>query len=174
MATNLSSCCASAADTGFPERWIEGHTLAAEALGKPLLLEEFGQIAMGNAANLTRVRDPLYKCSMRLMLLMTKYALAAACSALMHDVIILTAGKRADSYGCLASRNQGILFDLLGGSHTSCLWPGLPMALWPTALQRTGRCVAPCSGNGSRMTEVVASVPSPLATPPGSKSRSYV
>ncbi len=51
-----------ATDTGFPARWIEGHNLAAAALGKPLLLEEFGNIATGDAANLTRVRDPLYRC----------------------------------------------------------------------------------------------------------------
>lgn len=49
------------ADKGFPVRWIEGHTLAAAAIGKPLILEEFGYVATGDAANLTRVRDPLYK-----------------------------------------------------------------------------------------------------------------
>ena len=45
------------ADTGFSARWIEGHQLAAAALGKPLVLEEFGKIATGTAANLTRLRD---------------------------------------------------------------------------------------------------------------------
>ena len=49
------------ADTGFSERWIEGHQLAAAALGKPLVLEEFGKIATGDAANLTRTRDPVYR-----------------------------------------------------------------------------------------------------------------
>lgn len=49
-----------AADDSFVQKWIEGHVLAAAALGKPLLLEEFGNIAHGDAANLTRVRDPLY------------------------------------------------------------------------------------------------------------------
>jgi hypothetical protein len=48
------------ADPGFSERWIEGHQLAAAALGKPLVLEEFGKIATGTAANLTRTRDPVY------------------------------------------------------------------------------------------------------------------
>jgi hypothetical protein len=42
---------------------MEGHMLAAAALGKPLLLEEFGNIAFGDAANLTLVRDPLYMCA---------------------------------------------------------------------------------------------------------------
>ncbi len=51
------------ADHSFVERWIEGHNLAAAALGKPLLLEEFGNIATGGAANLTALRDPLYKCA---------------------------------------------------------------------------------------------------------------
>jgi hypothetical protein len=49
------------ADTGFSERWIEGHQLAAAALGKPLVLEEFGKIATGTAANMTRLRDPVYR-----------------------------------------------------------------------------------------------------------------
>ena len=49
-------------DTGFSERWIEGHQLAAAALGKPLVLEEFGKIATGTAANMTRLRDPVYRC----------------------------------------------------------------------------------------------------------------
>lgn len=53
------------ADTGFAARWIEGHNLAAAAFGKPLLLEEFGNIAMGNNANITRVRDPLYRCAVQ-------------------------------------------------------------------------------------------------------------
>jgi hypothetical protein len=49
------------ADHTFVERWIEGHNLAAAALGKPLLLEEFGNIATGGAANLTTLCDPLYR-----------------------------------------------------------------------------------------------------------------
>jgi hypothetical protein len=51
------------ADHSFVEHWIEGHNLASAALGKPLLLEEFGAIATGGAANLTRLRDPLYRCA---------------------------------------------------------------------------------------------------------------
>lgn len=49
------------ADTGFPARWIEGHQLAAASLGKPLIMEEFGKVATGDAANLTAVRDPVFE-----------------------------------------------------------------------------------------------------------------
>ena len=52
------------ADTEFIPLWIDGHIKAAEALGKPLILEEFGKIASQDPTNITAVRDPVYRCAL--------------------------------------------------------------------------------------------------------------
>ena len=49
------------ADAKFEPLWFEGHSLAAKALGKPLVLEEFGKVASQDPANITAVRDPVFK-----------------------------------------------------------------------------------------------------------------
>ncbi len=48
------------ADPTFPSRWLEGHVLAAAAIGKPLILSEIGTIA--GPINILTVRNPLFRC----------------------------------------------------------------------------------------------------------------
>lgn len=45
----------------FPPLWIDGHIRAAEELGKPVILEEFGKVAADDNASRAAVRDPVYR-----------------------------------------------------------------------------------------------------------------
>lgn len=46
----------------FVNKWLGGHLLASQALGKPFVLEEFGVVADDNDEARTQYRDPIYKC----------------------------------------------------------------------------------------------------------------
>ena len=46
---------------GFLREWLNSHLEAAEAIGKPLLFEEFGKrLDNANADTISRLRDPVY------------------------------------------------------------------------------------------------------------------
>lgn len=49
------------ADPRFLPLWLDGHIKAAAALGKPLVLEEFGKIASQDPLNISTTRDPVFK-----------------------------------------------------------------------------------------------------------------
>ena len=51
------------ADPTFLSSWLDGHSKAAAALGKPLVLEEFGKVATQDAHNISATRDPIFKCA---------------------------------------------------------------------------------------------------------------
>ena len=49
-------------DSEFQEEWVRVHVKAAEELGKPLLLEEFGKkLETDDKRILENVRDPVYQ-----------------------------------------------------------------------------------------------------------------
>ena len=51
------------ADPTFLPLWFDGHITASQAIGKPLVLEEFGVDASTNATNISETRDPVFRCA---------------------------------------------------------------------------------------------------------------
>ena len=48
--------------TDFIQKWVAQRAKDASALGKPLVIEEFGkQLVDFSAANIAKVRDPVFK-----------------------------------------------------------------------------------------------------------------
>ena len=49
------------ADPSFLPLWFDGHFTASQAIGKPLVLEEFGVDASTDPMNISETRDPVFR-----------------------------------------------------------------------------------------------------------------